>query len=314
VSLLRRNKTPRENSELPLATNASVAPPPAPTPREELPDHVMSSVQTFMEPFFFGHGPSAEGGFYGGGRSQRSFAREIERTCQLPGLPWHQGDVAVANAIWAAMYQDRALAVRVIDYALGDPWMGYDAQGMGAAVPEFDNALRQAGANYIVVHPNPQRSEFALEKRVSSPTAATMSAATATPGNASEHLGKARRAAFGQEPDPSKAYWEAVKAVEAAAIPVVTPNDPTATLGKILGELRNNPQKFSMVFARDASLGKGTMLTPLEVVIALADLLWKNQTDKHGTPEPPVPITQGQAEVAVPIAVTLVEMFRSAIE
>jgi len=314
MRLLRRNKTHREHADAGAdAPRTLEALPPAPTPREELPDHVMSSVQTFMEPFFFGHGPNAGDLFYGGGQ-RRSFLREIERTCQINGLPWHQGEPAVANAIWGQMLQDRAFAVKVIDYALSDPFMGYDAQHGSSAVRELDNALRQAGANYIVVTPDPQRTGHALEKRVSPATAATMTAATAAPGNASEHLGKARRAAFGQEPDPSKAYWEAVKAVEAAAIAVVTPNDPLATLGKILAELRNNPQKFSTVFTREASLGKGTMLTPLQVVIGLADLLWKNQTDKHGTSEQPVPITQEQGEVAVPIAVTLVEIFRSAIK
>lgn len=61
------------------------------------------------------------------------------------------------------------------------------------------------------------------------------------PGNASGHLGKAWAAAFDQEPNPSTAYSEAIKAVEAAAIPVVLPNDPLATLGKVVGELRANP-------------------------------------------------------------------------
>jgi hypothetical protein len=294
-------------TEAPAATVAA-----DPSPRDELPDHVMSSVQEFITPFFFGHGPNADGGLamYGGSSGRRSFLREIERTCELSNLPWHGRDLAVANAIWEAMVRDRALAVKVIDYALADPWMGYDAQGMSSAVSELDRALRQAGANYTVVQPDSNRSAYALEKRISSPTAATMTAATATAGNASDHLTKARKAAFGQQPDPSKAYWEAVKAVEAAAIPVVTPKDPTATLGKILGELRNNPQKFSTAFSRDASLGQGTTLTPLQVVIALADLLWKNQTDKHGSPQPSVPITQTQAEAGVMIAVTLVEMFR----
>jgi hypothetical protein len=125
------------------------------------------------------------------------------------------------------MFRDRALAVKVIDYALADPWMGCDAQGMSSAVSELDRALRQAGANYTVVQPDSNRSAYALEKRISSSTAATMTAATVTAGNASDHLTKARKAAFGQQPDPSKAYWEAVKAVEAAAIPVVTPKDPT---------------------------------------------------------------------------------------
>jgi hypothetical protein len=73
----------------------------------------------------------------------------------------------------------------------------------------------------------------------------------------------------------------------------VLPNDPLATLGKITGELRANPQKFTAVFARSASPANGTNLSPLEVVIALADLLQKNQTDRHAAADlqPAVPVT-----------------------
>jgi hypothetical protein len=95
----------------------------------------------------------------------------------------------------------------------------------------------------------------------------------------------------------------------------VLPNDPLATLGKVVGELRAHPQKYSIVFARDASPAKGVTLSPLEVVIAFADSLWSNQTDRHaaGDPQPPAPITQAQAELAVNMAVTLVHTFRSAL-
>ena len=78
----------------------------------------------------------------------------------------------------------------------------------------------------------------------------------------------------------------------------------------MIGQLRANPQKYTVVFSRDASPAKGTTLSPLEVVIALADSLWSNQTDRHA---PIVPITQTQAELAVHMAVTLVHTFRSAV-
>jgi hypothetical protein len=70
-----------------------------------------------------------------------------------------------------------------------------------------------------------------------------------------------------------------------------------------------------VVFSRDASPAKGVTLSPLEVVIALADSLWSNQTDRHaaGDPLPPAPVTQAQAEMAVNTAVALVHTFRSAL-
>ncbi|MHB1808128.1 MAG: hypothetical protein ACYCU0_02385 [Solirubrobacteraceae bacterium] len=213
------------------------------------------------------------------------------------------------------MYRDRALAVKVIDYALGEVMLGYDAQGIEPAVEELHRALRQAGANYVVVQPDPGYVRYRLERRTVPAAAAAARAQTSQPGNASTHLDKAWSAAFGREPNPSTAYSESVKAVEAAAIPVVLPNDQLATLGKVVGELRANPQKYTVVFSRGASPAKGTTVSPLEVVIALADSLWSNQTDRHaaGDQQPAVPVTQAQAELAVNMAVTLVHAFRSAV-
>jgi len=234
---------------------------------------------------------------------------EIERTCQIP-VSWQHGRSSAADSVWEAMYRDRALAARVIDYALGEVMLGYDAQGIEPAVEELHRALQQAGANYVVVQPDPGYVRYRLERRTLPAAAAAVRAQTAMPGDASDHLDKAWSAAFGREPDPSTAYSESVKAVEAAAIPVVLPHDPGATLGKVIGQLRANPQKYTVVFSRDASPAKGTTLSPLEVVIALADSLWSNQTDRHA---PIVPITQTQAELAVHMAVTLVHTFRSAV-
>jgi hypothetical protein len=98
--------------------------PSSPTPEEELPDWVMSSVQVFLEPFFAGNGPLAYGMAFGYGEGhQRNFVREIERTCQIP-VPWQNGPNGAANGVWQVMCRDRALAVRVIEYALNDMMLG----------------------------------------------------------------------------------------------------------------------------------------------------------------------------------------------
>jgi hypothetical protein len=314
MSIISRALRPRNGGS--ASTTLSDRPasePRPPTPAEELPDWVMSSVLSFLEPFFQGHGPAAYGISYMEGM-QRDFIREVERTCQIP-VRWDLGRNGAANSVWQAMYRDRALAVKVIDYSLGDVMLGYDAQGMGRSVAELDRALKQAGANYVVVLPDERRASYRLERRTIPAAAAAARAQMSVHGNASDHLDNAWKAAFGREPNPTLAYGEAVKAVEAAAIPVVLPNDSTATLGKVVGELRANPQKYSVVFSRDAEPAKGVTLSPLEVVIGLTDSLWSNQTDRHppGDPQPPVPVTQAQAEMAVNVAVALVHTFRSAI-
>ncbi len=123
-----------------LAPDAvSVAPRPersGPTPEEELPDWVMSSVLRFMEPFFAGRGPASYGFGPGFGYTEaapRNFVMEIERTCQIP-IPWQNGPNGAGNAVWQQMFRDRALAVRVLDYALGEVMLGYEAQEIEPAV------------------------------------------------------------------------------------------------------------------------------------------------------------------------------------
>lgn len=59
---------------------------------------------------------------------------EIERTCQIP-IPWQNGPNGAVNAVWQAMCRDRALAVRVLDYALGDVMLGYEGTETVTARP-----------------------------------------------------------------------------------------------------------------------------------------------------------------------------------
>jgi hypothetical protein len=285
-----------------------------PTPEEDLPDHVMSSVMGFLAPFFGGYGPSANGGFFGEER-QRSFVQEVETKFRV-ALPWGQGAGGARDALWRQIQGDRGLLARVLDFALGNIMLGYEARAIDHAVGTLGRALIDGGAHYEVVQPDPNWARWELRRRTTPGASVAVATQAAVVGNASTHLTEAWRAAYGSRADPSKAYSEAVKAVEAAAIPVVTPNNTNATLGTIIGELRNNPQKFSVVITRGASPTKdATPLSPLEVVITMCDLLWKNQTDKHGRGEtqPSVPVTPAQAETGVHIAVTLVQIFRSAI-
>lgn len=283
--------------------------PSGPTPEEELPDWVMSSVLEFLAPFFGGHGPLATGDVYGG--PTRNFVREVETRFHIALPPPDPTD-----ALWRKVQEDRALLAKVLDFALSDLMLGYEGMEINSAVRVLTRALTQGGANYEVVRTDPDSVNCQLHRRTTATATTALRAQTAVAGNASTHLDSAWTAAFGPHPDPSKAYREAVKAVEAAAIPLVMPNNKNATLGTIIGELRANPQKFSVAFARGASPTKGgTPLDSIEVVVTMCDWLWKNQTDRHGVgeAEPLVPITSPQAELAVNMAVTLVHTFRSAV-
>jgi hypothetical protein len=313
MSLRRRLGRARSFSNTPsVKPHMPTTPEPqALTPDEELPDWVMSSVFTFLTPFFQRHGPLASGYGMGFGypeASPRDFVREVESTFHI-ALPWQQGPQGAADALFRAIQTDRALLARVLDFALGEMLLGYEAMHIDPAIADLSRALGR-GSNYEVVRHDPQRAAWRLQRRTNLATTAAVSAQTAIRDEAGKHLDNAWHAAFGRDPNPSEAYSQAIKAVEAVAIPVVTPNDPAATLGTILGQLRSNPQKYAAIFVRDATLSHDTKLSPVETITVMADLLWRNQTDRHA---PIVPVTQPQAELAAHLALTLVQAFRAAL-
>jgi hypothetical protein len=125
-------------------------------------------------------------------------------------------------------------------------------------------------------------------------------------GSADGHLGKAWECVHASAPDPVRAYWEAVKAVEAAAHAVLEPNNSNATLGSMLGVLRAHPESFSLAISgRDGRAGDAGRL------IACIELLWKGQSARHGSSTPTRPETLEEATAAVHLAVMLVQWFTS---
>lgn len=123
--------------------------------------------------------------------------------------------------------------------------------------------------------------------------------------DAGEHLRLAWNAAYGVQPDPTRAYSEAIKAVEAITIPAVLPKDNTATLGKVLKHLEDTADKWTVsIDDRDgqpASAG---------AVIAMIGLLWWGQRDRHAGPKMKVASLEA-ARMAVHTAATLVQWFSS---
>jgi len=279
------------------------------TPPEEpgIPPWAMSAVEDFLAPFLRGEGLEADPAPYGTGRD---FLKEVEQTERIR-LNWGNGRQSAGDDLWGRIHQDQRLLLGVLRYACEHILLGCSFQEYDAEARRLDEALRRAGADWELVKV-PDRTSFQLRRRVSAATSEAVRRATTTVGSASEHLNQAWQHAYGRDPDPSRAYAEAVMAVEAASIPVVTPNDPQATLGRVVGTLRSNPGRWRLSLSRPARLTGGTM-DSVEVLIANLDLLWHNQIDRHAQadPQPPVPVTQEQAETAVHLALLLVQVFRS---
>ena len=102
-----------------------------------------------------------------------------------------------------------------------------------------------------------------------------------------------------EEPSAVEAYAAAVKAVEGMLAPIVTPDDPKPSLGKIIPALRDKPEKWD------------TRFRGAETVDALADMLdevWRSQ-HRHGGGAG-LPNTLDEARDAVSIAVAVVGLCR----
>ncbi|PSM41512.1 hypothetical protein C6Y14_22025 [Streptomyces dioscori] len=129
-------------------------------------------------------------------------------------------------------------------------------------------------------------------------------AAGSASGSAADHLAAAWQAAYGRSPDPVRAYSEAIKAVECAAHAVIQPNRAKATLGTMLGEIKNARHKFSAAIPSPT----GDSIAPAE---AMMRALWEGQTSRHGAQTATVPETLEAARAGVHLAAALVQWFVS---
>jgi len=123
---------------------------------------------------------------------------------------------------------------------------------------------------------------------------------------AAKHLESAWRHTFGLHPSPSKAFGEAILAVEAVAVPAISPTQAAAHLGHVYGQLSSQGSLYEVVIT-----DKAGDPAPVEPVTQLVGLLWHGHTDRHEGNEPAIPITQEAAEMALHAATTLVQWFSS---
>lgn len=190
-------------------------------------------------------------------------------------------------------------ALDVIDWLIHDnsTWDGRESRN-----DELEGILLAGGSLWKVG----QRGGFAgLERRVPEGVQVAAEAAIAVPGNAGSLLSEAWHAAFGLNPDYEKAYAKSIKAVEAAAIPVVSPNHTGATLGTVIGQMRADGD-WALAMTREHPTH-----TTAQVVIGNMQALWTGQNDRHAGQPGYAASTQAEAEAAVMLAVPLVQLFSS---
>jgi hypothetical protein len=242
-------------------------------------------------------GPGASGGFRA---LDRSRLRALERAIRID-VGW-DGD----NWVYGLKYLKEYLFNRpekmldAADYFVSQTSVPNSSRRSRLDI--LNDLLLEAGSAYRVLVSNPpmlvHRVEAALEK-----AADRLIHQGDPPG---ELLANGWQATYGIHPNPSHGYRQAVRAVEAAAIPVIIPNDADATLGRVIGAIRGQPHLWQLSFTHRAEPQR-----PLDVLIAMLALLWEGQYDRHVSEGVPLQVSQEEAETALPLAVTLVQWFTS---
>ncbi|MET9058611.1 hypothetical protein ABZX99_12435 [Streptomyces antibioticus] len=254
-------------------------------PFEDVPQHLLTPLQTWVDDALRYQG-----------YPQENDARAVCLRLRISADPSVRNDSAYIQPLAMAV---GPLLLDVVDEVLRLP----DLEEW--KVEHLSSIFDDAGSAYRV-----NEAGDGLEERVTPAVRDAVrqtiadAAAGPTAGSAADHLATAWQAAYGRGPDPVRAYSESIKAVECAAHAVIQPNNAKATLGTMLGEIKNARHKFSVVIPSPS----GDSIVPAE---AMMRALWEGQTSRHGAQTATVPETLEAARAGVHLAAALVQWFVS---
>lgn len=168
----------------------------------------------------------------------------------------------------------------------------------------LDRLLRDRDSVYRVPLPQswPTTPTMLIRRVDATVTVATEQAIATTSPTTGGLLRGAWNATYGLHPEPTTGYRDAVRAVEEIACPLVLPNDGAATLGKVISSLRQGVHKWAFTLVdRDGA-------DTVEPLLAMLERLWTGQVSRHGGGQKSRDQTPAEAQEAVHLAVTLVQL------
>lgn len=233
------------------------------------------------------------------GQTLRAFdialLRQVERKCRIR-IAYKGTGLNDAMSFIRARTEETKTQLIVADYLLS-------FHSSPEAQVLLETIFHESGSMWTV---GQRANRPGLVRRVPEGVQASVDFTIRNSGHAGVRLAEAWEAVFGLEPDPSRAYALAVKALEDAAIPVISPNDTAATLGKLNAQIRN-AGNWGLPLPREDEYA-----TTSATLLSMMKMLWAGQADRHGgNHDPDLAITQEAAEVAVMTAATLVQWFTS---
>lgn len=205
------------------------------------------------------------------------------------------------SIVWvvdAMEQQGDSYLIRVVDFLVSIQRM---PDGWGNEVPEVTSLKFYLDANGSAYEVHMKDQEYRLRRRVLGGIEELVQQAIDLGDVAGKHLSNAWHAAFGLEANETHAMTEAIRAVEAAARPVLSPKDKKATLGKMTGVLRDQRGWGLVLQTSDGFPNQA------EVIIGMLETLAKAQQDRHAGKPP----TTLEAQAHVQLAATLVFWFSS---
>jgi hypothetical protein len=231
------------------------------------------------------------------------FIEGLEMNCRLRAPLNRSRPIADLQSL---IEDDPSFGIRVIEYVIGT-FLIIDNpphhRGNGHLAP-LQQILADSGSVWEVTALDVKdgyegQKHLVLTRRDLAETKLAITDIRAQSDRAGSFLADAWKAIAAQDPRPGEAYDKAVKAIEAAAQPVVTPHDTQATLGKIIAAMRDKPSKWTFA------------LGDLGTVIAMMDQVWTNHF-RHGTQQRDDHTPQ-EADAAVHLALPLVRFFVGAL-
>lgn len=227
--------------------------------------------------------------YYGDYSFNLDLALAAERTLRhpIPGLNWN---LEYSAEKLAAAFQKGDDVIYLLDFLV--------QHASSTRIQELKLILEESGSRWTVGEVG---AAPAIIERLTPETDAEF--AELSPNSVStDLLIRARKLAYGINPSPTHAYHEAVKAVEVALGSLIEPNNSKATLGTILNVIRGQHWNFSLAHPDHPEL-----LSSLE---NLCSLLWRGQRDRHGSHDDFEDVSQAESELAVSIALLLVQAAR----
>lgn len=276
----------------PLGSNGAITP----TLVDGVPEWMRSGIKEWLKRCLFVHSL---------GRPPQKYLARVRAFDQITQQEYPLAEIFDSRGFDALVQElvddpdDENLYIVFLDFLVYELSTEYGGE---TQLAELDAIFARSGSKWSVGTRDDHRG---LEERVPVGVRDAAEGVIATPGHAGQLLSEAWQAAFGVSPDFESAYAKAVKAVEAAAIPVVSPKNGTATLGTVIADIKNQRDwKLDMTREHPDAPTK-------DVLLGMMQVLWTGQNDRHAGQVGYTKSSRAEAEVAVMLAVPLVQLFTS---